>query len=108
MSERASACLASSYCSGATKAIVPRQVRVCVRPFDPLQILTQAQVRELGLSVARQEDVVRFNVAVDQVVLMRAAKSVGHLKNNADGLALRDSASSHDVFREISPVRRIP
>src|SRR5438270_7139356 len=35
---------------------------------------------------------------------MRAAQSVGHLENDADGFSLRDSAPSHDVFGKISPV----
>ena len=104
MSERASAYLASLYCSGATKATVPRQVARPRQPIRSLQVLAQPQVGEFGLPVARQKNVVGFNVAVNQAGSDGAAKGVGHLEYDANGLVLRDAAPVHDMFREISPI----
>ena len=54
--------------------------------------LDQAEVEDLHQSVAREEDVLRLEVAVDDAALVRRGEAAGELPGVVDGLARRQRA----------------
>ena len=65
-----------------------------------VRALDEAEVEELGLALARDHDVRRLDVAVDEPVLPGVAETVHELKHDLDGGRLLDLAPALDQLLE--------
>ena len=104
MSQRMSAFLALRNCSGAMKCGVPRPRPVRVRFRSASSSLTSPRSAQLGGAVRRHHDVVRLDVAVDQVHLVGAVQPLGHLGDDADRLGLGQPPVALDLLAQRLPL----
>ncbi len=89
ISARASTELASRICSGAMKPTVPRTAP------------GSAEVEQLRLTFGRDQNVGRFDVAVNELVLVRLHKRTGHLIGEVAGLGGRQQSMRFNVFFQV-------
>ena len=100
MSQRTSAFLALRNCSGAMKCGVPRPRPVLVRFRSVSVSLTRPRSASLATPSRRDQDVVRLDVAVDEVLLVGPVQPLGHLGDDADGLRLGHRPVALDALAE--------
>ena len=81
---------------------VPRTWPVTRQVTEPAHLLGQAEVADLGMSVAVQQDVAGLEIAVDDAVLVGVGHGLGHLPDQLAGLPRRQRTML-DPIRQAAP-----